>query len=59
MFPIKEEKNSGPVSEVNANVTFESIDQFSSWLDEELDALVCKFAEFETDNSVRKFFTRS
>lgn len=61
MFPTKEKRDSKSDLEITAKVerTFESLDQFSLWLDEELDVLVSKFAEFETDKSVRKFFTRS
>lgn len=61
MFPTKEKQDSKsiPESTTKEQRTFESLDQFSLWLDEELDVLVSKFAEFETDKSVRKFFTRS
>ena len=61
MFPTKEKQDSKSNSENTSNQekAFESLDQFSIWLDEELDVLVSKFAEFETDKSVRKFFTRS
>jgi len=61
MFPTKEKQDSKSIPEntTEGQRTFESLDQFSLWLDEELDVLVSKFAEFETDKSVRKFFTRS
>lgn len=61
MFPTKEKQDSKSNSEntTKQERTFESLDQFSLWLDEELDVLVSKFTEFETDKSVRKFFTRS
>ena len=59
MFPIKEtEKKPNSTSE-SINVSYESLDQFATWLDNDLEALVNKFAEFETDKSVRKFFKRS
>ena len=60
MFPTKE-SNKTPDDTLNKSVeqTFASIDQFASWLDNDLEALVNKFTEFETDKSVRKFFTRS
>lgn len=61
MFPTKEEKKPDTVVGITAETerTFESLDQFSLWLDAELDVLVGQFAEFETDKSVRKFFKRS
>lgn len=61
MFPTKEKQDSKSVPDITAKVerAFETLDQFSLWLDEELDVLVSQFAEFETDKSVRKFFTRS
>lgn len=61
MFPTKEKKDSDRVEEFNSNVnaTFESIEQFSLWLDSELDQLVGQFSEFETDKSVRKYFKRA
>ena len=61
MFSTKETENPNPVSNPKAetNKSFESIEQFSLWLDSELDVLVSQFAEFETDDSVRKFFKRS
>ncbi|QEG21137.1 hypothetical protein [Mariniblastus fucicola] len=63
MFPTKENtenhSGTGSAAETSVEQTFESIEQFASWLDSELDVLVEKFAEFETDKSVRKFFKRS
>ena len=60
MFPTKEsEKTTDNVLKNSVEQTFASIDQFASWLDNDLEALVSKFTEFETDKSVRKFFTRS
>jgi hypothetical protein len=41
------------------STSFESIEHFASWLDSELDLLVSKFADFETDKSVRNFLKRS
>lgn len=61
MYSTKETENSNSVSTSNGETkkAFETIEQFSMWLDSELDVLVSRFAEFETDDSVRKFFTRS
>jgi len=61
MHPIKEtEKKLGKTSIIDTTIpTYESIDQFAKWLENDLDRLVAKFAEFETDKSVRKFFKRS
>lgn len=61
MFPTKEKNEFKQDQEFSsqAEQTFKSIDQFSLWLDVALDELVSQFSDFETDNSVRKFFTRS
>ncbi len=61
MSPTKESEKktlqSNSIS--NAELNFDSIDQFASWLDSELELLVGQFKDFETDKSVRKFFKRS
>ena len=62
MFPTKESeqnKNRTKSNKVDATKAFESLDQFSAWLDTELEDLVNQFADFETDKSVRKYFKRS
>lgn len=60
MFPTKEKNEFNQVQEFSSKEqTFKSIDQFSLWLDAELEDLVSQFSDFETDKSVRKFFTRS
>jgi len=64
MFSTKETENPNSVPIRNSGKTetkraFESIEQFSLWLDSELDVLVSQFVEFETDDSNRKFFKRS
>ena len=33
-------------------------EDFGNWLEESLEILVTQFEEFETDDSVRKFFSR-
>ena len=62
MFPTQESENK-PIANneptLDREITFESIDQFAAWLDADLDQLVSNFGDFETDKSVRKFFTRS
>jgi len=35
-----------------------SEEDFAMWLDASLETLISQFEEFETDNSVRKFFSR-
>lgn len=67
MFPTQESENkpianhAPTLSEPNLDreLTFDSIDHFAAWLDADLDQLVSSFEEFETDRSVRKFFTRN
>ena len=46
-------------SAIYTDLSFDSIDQFASWLDAELEMLVSDFTEFETDASTLKFFQRS
>ena len=60
MFPTKEAQDKpSRTDSTSKELSFKSIDQFASWLDVELETLVDQFADFETDKSVRKFFTRS
>lgn len=59
MFPTKETEKKPNATSKTTSDSFESLDQFAAWLDNELDTLVIKYAEFETDKSVRKFFKRS
>ena len=60
MYPTEEQLETNGVSEttVKAKRTFKSLDQFSLWLDSELDVLVSQYKEFETDTSVCNFFKR-
>lgn len=67
MFPTQESENK-PINNneptlseptLGSELTFESIEQFAAWLDADLDQLVSSFEDFETDKSVRKFFTRN
>ena len=62
MLPIKETENkpdTGQSPLLRIEHKFDSVEQFAKWLDADLELLVGKYAEFETDKSVRKFFKRS
>jgi hypothetical protein len=60
MFQINETEKKSRTNSTDAEpMSFESIEKFSDWLDSELEQLTDKFAAFETDKSVRKYFTRS
>jgi hypothetical protein len=59
MFPIRESQKKPDRTSEMTNGSYESLDQFATWLDNDLEKLVSKYAEFETDKSVRKFFKRS
>ena len=58
-FTNETEKSPTTDSTSGTQLAFDSIEQFASWLDLELEELVNQFSEFETDKSVRKFFKRS
>ncbi len=61
MFFTNETEKKSPTTDSTSGtqLAFDSIEQFGSWLDLELEELVNQFSEFETDKSVRKFFKRS
>ena len=62
MSPTQESENRptvGNESTAKRAQAFKSIEQFAAWLDADLDLLVSGYENFETDNSVRKFFKRS
>lgn len=62
MFPTNETENkpnTGQSTVLRIEQKFDSVEQFAKWLDADLDVLVSKYAEFETDKSVRNFFKRS
>ena len=61
MFFTNETEKKSPTTDSTpgTQLAFDSIEQFASWLDLELEELVNQFSEFETDKSVRKFFKRS
>ena len=58
-FTNETEKSPTTDSTSGTQLAFDSIEQFASCLDLELEELVNQFSEFETDKSVRKFFKRS
>ena len=58
MFPTKETEKKPDTTSKSTIGSYESLDQFAAWLENDLDELVKKFAEFETDKSVCKFFKR-